>query len=175
MGWCLTAFSVVALTANAQDAMWRATPNSNDWNTNGNWTPNTAPTAIATFDISSVTSLRFSASSTSVNTLKFNSGAPGYTFTLVDQCSSLNCGQTLNIQGAGIINNSAAKPTFSINAASSVVFRNSSSAGDSTIRTVDSKGSLLGNLAFLDSSTAANASITNGAGSLNGGSIEFGA
>jgi autotransporter-associated beta strand protein len=164
-----------AFAANAQNAAWRPTPLSPDWNANGNWTPNSVPTGTATFDVSNTTSLRFSQLNTSVGTLQFNSLAPGYTFTVVHQCPSVNCGiQTVNVNGTGIVNNSGVKPTFSIQAGGSVVFQNSSSAGNATINTVDNVGLIFSNLVFVNSSTAATATIVNDTGLLNGGHTQFG-
>jgi hypothetical protein len=67
----------VSGVAFAQNATWVGNLSS-DWNTPGNWNPNSVPTGTATFGPSPVTkSITFSAAST-VQTLSFN--APGYTF-----------------------------------------------------------------------------------------------
>ncbi len=65
----------------AQNATWRANPGSASWNTGANWNPSTVPTGTATFGASSTTALTFSAN-TSIGNLKFNVGAPVYSFNL---------------------------------------------------------------------------------------------
>ena len=69
------------LVARAQNATWLLTPGSTNWNTAANWAPATVPTGIATFGLSSVTSLTFSANA-SVGSIQFLLGAPTYSFNL---------------------------------------------------------------------------------------------
>jgi len=108
----LTTTSALALglnvgAAHAQNAAWNPAPGSNDWDTGGNWTPAAVPSDTATFGPSNKTSLTFSAATTNINTLQFNAGAPSYTFTL-------SANNFFNINGAGIVNNSANQPTFAL-------------------------------------------------------------
>src|SRR5690348_8196922 len=78
----LAGASLGGIEAHAQDATWLAAPATNDWDTAANWTPATVPTNTAFFGASNTTSLTFSAATTSINTIKFNAGAPAYTFTI---------------------------------------------------------------------------------------------
>ncbi|SEE28609.1 outer membrane autotransporter barrel domain-containing protein [Rhizobiales bacterium GAS191] len=128
--------------AHAQDATWLLNPGSNNWNAAGNWAPATVPSNTASFGASNTVSLTFSASSTSINTIQFNAGAPGYTF---------NVAGTLDINGMGIVNNSSNAPSFLLNGA--LAFFNSSTAGNAAITNNNS-------LDFFNSSTAGNSSIT---------------
>ena len=71
----------VASKARAQNATWLLTPGSTNWNTAANWAPAAVPTGIATFGLSSVTSLTFSANA-SIGSILFLPGAPTYSFNL---------------------------------------------------------------------------------------------
>jgi autotransporter-associated beta strand protein len=92
--------------AHAASGTWLLDPISNDWNTAGNWSPPNVPTDLAEFAASNLTNLSFSVpDTTSVSEILFHIGASAYTFTLVP-------GQTLSVQGDGIINSSGATQTF---------------------------------------------------------------
>ena len=138
--------SLGAGVAHAQDATWLLNPGTGDWNTAGNWTPATVPSNTAIFSASNTVSLTFSASPTSINTIQFNAGAPGYTF---------NVTGTLDINGTGIVNNSSNTPSFLLNG--TLDFFNSSTAGNAAITNNVS-------LNFFNSSTAGNANITSNSG-----------
>jgi autotransporter-associated beta strand protein len=164
------AASACAATALAQDATWNSNPPNNVWNSAGNWTPMIVPTGTATFDASTVTSIGFSnpGTTTSIGTLQFNVGAPAYGFSIP---SNVGPQQVLvRVTGAGVINNSAARPTFATSPGfslifpGSLVFANSSTAGNAVINNS-------GSLGFLDTSTAGNAAIVNG--NLNLGILAF--
>ena len=64
----------------AGSATWNLNPNSANWNTAANWTPNTVPNSpsdTATFDVSNSSNVTLS-SDTSVAGIVFNSGASAY-------------------------------------------------------------------------------------------------
>lgn len=161
-------FVLGAPLAQAQDATWTgATP---DWNDPTNWTPNappSGPTGTATFGATGGPTVVFNDALTAVGTIQFTAGAQLYT-TNICAC------QELQINGAGIVNNSAFAQQFAnegtltfLNASTAgnaaiantlggtIDFRNSSSAGQATIDNVDSL------VNFRNASTAGNATITN--------------
>jgi len=146
---------LVPISAHAQDASWLAAPATSNWNSNANWTPATVPTGTATFGPSTQTSLTFTAANTNIGTMQFNAGAPAYTFTLTSD-------HVLNVNGAGIVNNSSNKPTFSVDASNLVLvtnfllnFNNAASAGNAAINVSNSAW-----VQFFNTSTAANATFT---------------
>jgi autotransporter-associated beta strand protein len=128
-----------AWKSNAQDATWLLMPASGDWNTGSNWNPPTVPSGTASFGASNITSIGIGTSG--ISSIRFNAGAPAYTFT---------GSGVFTINGPGIINNSSFAPTFINN--NTLSFVNSSTAGNATIT-----GG--GGLQFSDTSTAGNASI----------------
>src|SRR5712691_3759152 len=158
--WSLASWRVATLlagtclgtvAAHAVDGTWLPTPATNDWNTGTNWSSSPlVPDGTASFDASNTATLTFSQPTTDIGTIQFNPGAPNYTFTLFPL-------QTLNITAAGIVNNASGAPTFSA-FVSSLVFQNSSTAGNATINNV------AGGIFFNDSSNAGNATINNGGG-----------
>jgi autotransporter-associated beta strand protein len=157
--------------AQAQDAMWLAAPASADWNTPANWTPAIVPTNTAAFGASNTTALTFSAATTTTGTIQFNAGAPAYTFSLS------GTGNTFDITGAGIVNNSSSSPTFRLVDGPVLNLSNSSSAGNATFNLMASVPISIINplrpvLNFNDHSTAANATITNFGGQ-QGGTVNF--
>jgi outer membrane autotransporter protein len=143
--------------ANAVDGMWLPAPATADWNTGTNWSSSpTVPDNTASFGASATTSLTFSATTTNINTLQFGAGAPAYTFTI----NQVVAGQTLNISGTGIVNNSSFAPTFTISGINAPVigvlnFNNSSTAGNAII---NNSGGLV---SFNNTSSAGTANITN--------------
>jgi hypothetical protein len=116
----LVAISFLAAlgTAHAQNATWNTNPGSSDWNTNTNWTPQIVPTGRASFDSSNTTSITFS-NIAFVGTIQFNAGAPAYSF-------SIGSTITINIIGAGIVNNSSNTPAFTLSNLASLNFHFSS-------------------------------------------------
>jgi autotransporter-associated beta strand protein len=153
----LLAASVVAgvlgaSSGHAQDATWRTVPLTGTFNNPLNWSPVVVPSGTATFGASTITGLTF-LTPTTLNGFTFSPGAPAYSF-------SVPLAGSLEFIGAGIVNNSSSSPSFFLAPTSSVVFANSSSAGNATF-TTGVAGPLTGNLTFQDSSTANAASINN--------------
>jgi hypothetical protein len=114
-----------------------------EWTDGTNWssTPD-VPDDTATFtDNGAPTSVTIS-SAADINTIQFDVAAPAYAFTNSD---------TFNVNGAGIVNNSAFAPTFTNTG--SFAFNNASTAGNAVI--INN-----GALSFNATSTAANAIIT---------------
>jgi hypothetical protein len=156
--------------AQSVDGTW--TGPGAEWTTGTNWSSSpTVPDNIATFTNipGAPTFVTISGpGSTSINTIQFDAAAPAYSFA-VDF-------RFFNINGAGIVNNSAFAPSFAnnfsfisfnsgtagnaaITNSGSTSFFGSSSAGTSII--VNNAGFLV---AFSDSSTAGSATITTNGG-----------
>lgn len=134
----------VVLTALTVDSTWLASPGTSDFDTPTNWSAAVVPTGTATFDQSNTTTLGFS-TSTSLETFRFNAGAPAYTFNF----SSL---QFLNLTGSGVVNNSSNAPTFNLfNGPGFLEFDNAASAGNAIINNTP------GSTTFANSSTAGTA------------------
>ena len=140
----------------SQVATWSpSSPDSGEWNTDANWSPAAVPNGTAIFGASNTTTITFS-NSASVGALKFNPGAPTYSFNL---SSSL-----LTITGTGIVNLSSNSPTFStIGNLDRLNFHGGSTAGNATVT-----NNPVGITNFFDTSTAGTATITN-----NGGITRF--
>jgi outer membrane autotransporter protein len=140
----------VAEVTHGQNATWLAEPTSPSWDASANWTPATVPTGVATFGASDTTSITF-ITYDSIGALQFNAGAPAYSF-------SFTKGNGLAIDGVGVINNSANKPTFSITSTGLVglFFTQASTAANSVIKT--SNGGIV---EFGLTSTAGTATISN--------------
>ena len=109
--------------AMAQDATWLASPATGDYSTNANWSTGLVPSGTAFFDTSSITSLSFSPTITTVAGWTFNAGASAYSFTNPANLS-------LYFNGAGIAVNGGSA-TFTNNGY--LRFNNSSSVGGATI------------------------------------------
>jgi autotransporter-associated beta strand protein len=148
--------------AHAQSATW-AGPGA-DWDTTANWSPASVPTATAIFTGATPTSITFSQAATSIGTMQFNAGAPGYTF-------EFGAGNTFNVIGAGVSNNSSNAPTFTGTGVSSgtINFENSSTAGNANFQLSQ------GLLSFQNNSNAGTATIANtiGGDARFPGTIEF--
>jgi hypothetical protein len=142
-------------TVHAQNATWLVNPGSGDWNTSTNWTPQTVPTATASFGSSNTTSITFSSTAV-IGEMLFTAGAPAYSFANTN-------GDTLIITSAGIVNNSSSVLTIIRNFPGTTQFINASTAGNATIT-----NDINGVTQFFDESTAGNATIMN-----NGGMTEF--
>src|SRR5262245_25644199 len=154
-------------TAHAVDGTWTAPPpNPKEWTQGTNWSSSPAvPDNIATFTNNGAATSVTISNPTSIGTIQFTAGAPAYSF-------AVNLA-LFEINGAGIVNNSAFAPSFTNNGA--MTFSNASSAGNSMIVT---NGGFL--LSFTDTSTANNATITTNGGALtqftsnsNGGNARF--
>ena len=141
-------FGTVA--AGAQDATWSSAPATAEWTSAANWVPTSPPTGTATFDQSTGRSITMGVLGTSiiVDSLRFNAGAPAYTFTVP---------YNLFIEGVGIVNHSSNSPAF--NLGNFIAFQGSSTAGNATISLIP-KGQFQGSSGeFQGSSTAGNATI----------------
>src|SRR3954471_20630519 len=122
----------IALTGQnsfAGSATWNASPTNNDWNTAANWTPATVPndpSAVATFDVSSITTISQDGEF-DVAELVFNPGASA--FTIFAHYPGLN------IYGAGMTNNSGVVQTLGAQSDldADIHFYNSATAGENTI------------------------------------------
>jgi autotransporter-associated beta strand protein len=136
----------------AQNATWRTVPLTGTFNNPLNWSTLAVPTGTATFAASTITGLTVLGANT-IGGFTFNPGASAYSF-------SVPLASSLEFTGAGIVNNSSNSPSFFLAPTSSVVFANSSSAGNATF-TTGIAGLLTGNLTFQDNSTADAASINN--------------
>jgi autotransporter-associated beta strand protein/T5SS/PEP-CTERM-associated repeat protein len=154
-------------SAQTIDGTWLGggVPVINEWTQGNNWSSNPdVPDRTATFTDNSAPTL-VTISSTSIGTIQFTAAAPAYFF-------AVNLA-IFEINGAGIVNNSASAPSFTNNGA--ITFTNASSAGNSSIAT---NGGFL--LSFTDTSTAGSAIITTNNGALtqfgtnsNGGTARF--
>src|SRR5258708_7056573 len=133
--WAVPVAAAPVAAAPVADATWNLN-GTGDFNTAGNWTPNTVPGGTAFFGTSNQNNISFSASTT-IGGWTFNSGASAYSLT--------NSGLILDFSGAGIVINggSAAITNFGL-----LNFNNSSTAGSTTID--DRRGITT----FLDTSTA---------------------
>jgi autotransporter-associated beta strand protein len=145
---------LAALPARAQDATWLLNPGSNTFNTATNWNPAVVPTNTAFFGASNTTSIAFQPfTTTSIGTLQFNPDAPAYILATIPSVFT-----SINITGAGIVNNSSNAPTFIVGDQANLSFRNASTAGDATI--ITNPGGIT---IFADSATGGNARFIAGA------------
>jgi outer membrane autotransporter protein len=135
--------------------MWSATPGSNLWDTAANWSPATVPTGTASFGPSNTTTIQFlPTSSTSIGTLKFNPGAPAYTFTEFPPFFT-----SIRITGLGVVNDSSNPPTFIVGNQENLLFLNASTAGNAII--ITNAGGIT---AFEDGATGGTARFVTNAG-----------
>src|SRR5258708_19012672 len=111
--------------ARAQDATWLGGLSA-DWNNPTNWSTGAQPSGTARFGASSQSLLQFSSTTTptSIGALQLNPGAPAYSYNLNNN--------TLQINGAGISNNSSSAPTFNVGGDATLSFLNST-AGNAVI------------------------------------------
>jgi outer membrane autotransporter protein len=153
--------ATLAPAAHAVDGIW--TGPGAEWTDGTNWssTPD-VPDNTATFDNNGAPTLVTISSAADINTIQFTAAAPAYSFLNSD---------TFNINGVGIVNNSAFAPTFTNTAI--LTFNNASSAANAII--VNN-----GAVAFTNNSSAANAIITTNDGALTvfgdnstGGNAQF--
>jgi autotransporter-associated beta strand protein/T5SS/PEP-CTERM-associated repeat protein len=145
----------VPATAQVSGTWTAPLPNPQEWTQGTNWSSNPdVPDTTATFTNNlAATSVTIS-STRSIGTIQFTFGAPAYSF-------AVNLA-LFEINGLGIVNNSAFAPSFTNNGA--ITFTNASSAGNSSIT---SNGGFL--LSFTDTSTAGSATITTN----NGAQTQF--
>lgn len=165
----LAGVSLLALAPNAAralDGTW--TGPGAEWTDGTNWssTPD-VPDDTATFTNNAAPTSVTISNDASINTIQFTVGAPAFNFT------TSGTGITFDVNGAGIVNNSAFAPTFINN--DNLNFNNASSAGNAVI--VNNNGAVL---SFNNNSTAANAIITTNDGALTqfndnstGGNAQF--
>ena len=86
---------------------------------------NFQPTNTAFFGASNTTLISFQPfTTTSIGTLQFNPDAPAYFFATSDGLFT-----SINVTGAGIVDNSANAPTFIVGNQANLSFRNASTAG----------------------------------------------
>jgi hypothetical protein len=169
-GVSLAALAMLAPdVAHAVDGTWTGggAPIPNEWTQGNNWSSATVPDNTATFTNNGAPRSVTISNDASINTIQFIAGAPAFNFT------TSGTGITVNINGAGIVNNSAFAPSFTNN--DNLNFNNTSSAGNAVI--VNNNG---GTVSFNNTSTAANATITTNSGGLtqfndnsNGGNAQF--
>ena len=142
--------------------VWKAAPGSSDWNTASNWQNNAVPTAtdIAQFNASTITTINIQQLNTQVADLRFNPGAPAYTFNITGSAAGAS---SLIIAGSGVANISDNAPNFVVSGVpgslGTLQFRNSSTADDAVITT-----NAFGQTIFFDRSTAADARLIANAG-----------
>lgn len=132
-------------------ATWKANPTSGDWNTSANWSPMTVPNGpsdTATFGLSNTTYITLS-SDIELDSFVFTANASSYQF--YGEGNANTAGPTLTLSGSGITNNSNTRPDFEMYDFD-MTFRGTASAGNASIFEI-------GLLSFLDTSTAASASI----------------
>src|SRR5262249_47796487 len=118
----------------AQNATWNGA--TSNFNTAANWLPNTGPTSTALFGVAGLPGITFSAPAT-LGGFTFNAGAQAFTFATTSQTAGLV------LSGAGIVNNSANAPAFTVGnggvvaATPGLAFTNAASAGNAVITTTD--------------------------------------
>jgi autotransporter-associated beta strand protein/T5SS/PEP-CTERM-associated repeat protein len=144
----VAAFAVLTpSSAQTIDGTWLGggAPVTNKWTQGNNWSSNPdVPDRTATFINNSAPTPVMISSTTSIGTIQFAAGA-AYSFEVNSALFEIN--------GAGIVNNSASAPSFTNNGA--ITFTNASSAGNSSI--INNGGFTL---SFTDTTTAGNATIT---------------
>ena len=137
----------------AGSATWNQNPTSNDWNTAGNWMPNTVPNGssdVASFSTSNLTQVAVSAR-TEISGVNFNPGADSFTITAKP-------GVPVIMSGRGVVNASDDVQTFICEVdggfTGAFFFDNGATAGEGTVFT--GGGAYI---SFHDSATAAEANI----------------
>ncbi|TAJ40538.1 MAG: autotransporter domain-containing protein [Reyranella sp.] len=175
-GACCLAIAILGIAPSGvlgQNATWLASPATGDFGSAGNWSPAAVPTGTASFGASNTTTIQVGGGQT-LGAFQFNAGGSAYTFEVTSG---------LEFTGAGITNNSGQTQTLAVTTASgSLMFSNSSTAGNATISvaaasqiTFDDTStagtatiSNAGTMCFCNDATAGSASITNaGTGTIN--------
>ena len=166
--------AVMSARAEATSGMWSGNPGNGDWHVPSNWSsvsvPN-GPADIATFGVSSTTSVFLSAS-TQLDRIVFNPGASAYTITTRPT-------RTLTVSGAGIVNHSGLTQTLVAAGAETVsgapgAIRFTNNAALSGSVSLFSNGSTAdfaqgGIIEFTGSSRAGAATLTVNGGAVSGG------
>jgi len=147
---------LAAMPAQAQDANWRLSPVSGDFNTAGNWSPAAVPgvptgTGTAFFGLSNITNLTFNPlAANSLGGFLFNNAFAGaYSFSLAPLSS-------LTFTGAGIQNFAGNGVQITTLSLSNLVFTNNSTAGTAATTITNS-----GTVTFAGASSAGDATIAN--------------
>src|SRR6516162_5665514 len=157
-GVALAALATLASNAaQAVDGTWIGfgAPTPNEWTQDNNWNSAAVPDNTATFNNNGAPTSVAISNDASINTIQFTPAAPAFTF------ATSGTGITFDVNGMGIVNNSAFAPSFINN--DTLNFNNASSAGNATITTNNG-----GVLSFNDNSTAGSAAIiTNDGGMLS--------
>jgi len=165
-GVSLAALTVLAPVAHAVDGTW--TGPDIEWTDGTNWssTPD-VPDNTATFTNNAAPTSVTVSDDASINTIQFTAGAPAFNFV------TSGTGITFDVNGTGIVNNSAFAPTFTNN--DNLNFNSASSAGNAVI--INNHGAIL---SFNNTSTAGNATITTNNGAVTqfndnstGGNAQF--
>ena len=153
----------------AGNATWSSNPSSNDWNTAGNWVPQTVPGPddIGTFTTSTATSISVS-TYTAVRGITFGAGASAFTFTAPPK-------NPIEVGVSGIANDSAALQQFLAavddqgNSGAIIFTGSTSTAGANTVFIAEARRTSFGDtgdIEFID------ASAGNGLFSTRGGELE---
>jgi autotransporter-associated beta strand protein len=155
-----------ASLAFAGSATWLQDPATGNWNTPTNWNPATIPNGpsdVATFSVSNQTNVTVT-SSIILDSIVFQPDASPFNI------STSAAFANVLINGAGVINNSAATQNFSINAVGrdqgSLSFAGSATA-DNAVYSMGggaARGSFGGTISFFNTSTAGTASFFAGGG-----------
>ncbi len=135
-----------AAPTGAATSVWTGVVNASFTNA-GNWDNSTVPTDNAEFGVAPITSISVTADPL-INSMTFDASASSYTFAI----------GSIDIYGAGIINNSSSSQTLSVLQFGNLVFHNTTQTADVNLETHQ------GSLYFHDSSSAATAKITNFSG-----------
>src|SRR5215468_9655056 len=165
-GVSLAALATLASVAHAVDGTW--TGPAAEWTDGTNWSSNPdVPDNAATFTNNGAPTSVTISDDASINTIQFTAGVPAFNFI------TSGTGITFDVNGTGIVNNSAFAPTFSNN--DNLNFNGAGSARNAVI--INNNGAVL---SFNNSSTAGNATITTNNGALTqfndnstGGNAQF--
>jgi len=165
-GVSLAALATLAPVAHAVDGTW--TGPAAEWTDGTNWSSNpNVPDNAATFTNNAAPTSVTVSDDASINTIQFTAGAPAFNFV------TSGTGITFDVNGTGIVNNSAFAPTFTNN--DNLNFNSASSAGNAVI--INNHGAIL---SFNNTSTAGNATITTNNGAVTqfndnstGGNAQF--
>ncbi len=162
----------------AGSATWLQDPATGNWNTPNNWNPATVPNGpsdIATFSVSNQTNVTVT-DDIILNSIVFQPDASPFTI------STSSAFDSILINGAGVINNSAVAQNFSINAVGhdqgSLTFAGSATAGNAiySMGGGAARSSFGGTTSFFNSTTADTASFFVGGGAVSGadgGGVSF--
>jgi autotransporter-associated beta strand protein len=186
--WCGVLLLVSNIAALGRSATWNLNPASNDWSTATNWTPNTVPygdTDIATFNVSNTTMVTVgdapngTDASHPIGEIVFAPGASAYTITMTPVFDVV-FPTDVSFHGTGITNNSGVVQNFVTansggnKGSARIFFADSASAGDDIVITNEGGASSVpdgiygGFVWFLDTTTAANATVVNNGGTVRG-------